>query len=359
MTNTIKIYRSSSNPIVAGVTALAFGVPAMTNIAGITKYYLGDSSNLAVEVAGDSFALKTYVDTKVAEAVNGLDWKQSARVASTTNINIATDLENGDIVDGITLATNDRVLLMGQTTASQNGVYTVPATGAAPRSTDADTSAEVTNGFTLFVGEGTSANKAFSLTTVDPIVLGTTALTFAQTSSTAIVAGLGLTFTGNTLDVNVDDASIEINADILRVKALGITNAMLAGSIADSKLSTITTANKVSGSAIQLAGGSAISDNTGLQVNTDNASLEVSAAALRIKDQGVTAAKIATSAVGDGLTGGAGTALSVVSDATGGANLSRSINVSVNGVAVKIDGASIIEGASNRLEVGTVDAGTF
>ena len=88
---------------------------------------------------------------------------------------------------------------------------------------------------------------------------------------TGVTAGNGLTGGGSsgdvTLAVGVDDSSIEINSDALRVKATGITNAMLAGSIAssklagsiaDSKLSTITTANKVGLAALDLDGGTDI-----------------------------------------------------------------------------------------------------
>ena len=70
-----------------------------------------------------------------------------------------------------------------------------------------------------------------------------------------------------------------------------------------------------------------------------------------IEDSAVTADKIATSAVGDGLTGGGGTALAVQADATGGANLAKAINVSANGVAVKVDASTINENGSDQLYV--------
>ena len=72
------------------------------------------------------------------------------------------------------------------------------------------------------------------------------------------VAGDGLAASSGVLAVGVDDSSIELNSDALRVKASGITNAMLAGSIADSKLNTISTAGKVALSAIELDGGTDI-----------------------------------------------------------------------------------------------------
>lgn len=86
--------------------------------------------------------------------------------------------------------------------------------------------------------------------------------------------GLGQNVDGS-LEVNVDDSSIEINTDALRVKALGITNAMLAGSIDDSKLNQITTANKVAGSAVQLNASGALEDSTGLRVRADASTIKI------------------------------------------------------------------------------------
>lgn len=112
----------------------------------------------------------------------------------------------------------------------------------------------------------------------------------------AALAGLGLVYSGGTLNVNPDDESLELNGSSLRVKASGITNAMLAGSIADSKLDQISTTNKVAGSAVQLASGSAISDDSGLKVNVDGSTLEVSAGSIQQKDGGTTYAKLAADA---------------------------------------------------------------
>ena len=77
-----------------------------------------------------------------------------------------------------------------------------------------------------------------------------------------VMAGAGLVAdnTNEELDVNVDDSSIEISSDALQVKASGITNTMLAGSIADSKLSTISTAGKVDLAALEIDGGTDIGE---------------------------------------------------------------------------------------------------
>lgn len=126
-------------------------------------------------------ASKGYVDN----AIQGLSWKQAVRVASTTNVTIASALVNGSTMDGVTLATGDRVLLKDQSTASQNGIYVVAASGAASRATDADTSAEI-DSMAVYVEAGTAnADTVWTLTTNDPN-LGTTSLTFAQINGGAV-----------------------------------------------------------------------------------------------------------------------------------------------------------------------------
>jgi hypothetical protein len=112
-----------------------------------------------------------------------VDWKDSVRVASTGNRTLSNQVEAGDSIDGVTLATGDRVLLKDQTTGSENGIYTVNATGAPTRATDFDANAEVTGGAAVIATEGTAnADKLFVLTTNDPIVLDTTALAFSEIS---------------------------------------------------------------------------------------------------------------------------------------------------------------------------------
>ena len=197
-----------------------------------------------------SLVNKAYVDS----VANGLDVKASVRVATTANLAGTYNNANGTItassngaisIDGVTLTTNDRVLVKDQSTATQNGFYkvtTVGSGGAAfvlTRTPDADEASEVTGGAFTFVEEGTAnADNGYVATHNGTPTLGTTNITFEQFSGAGqIAAGAGLTKTGNTIDVQVDDSSIEISGDTLQVKALGITNAMLGGSIANAKLS--------------------------------------------------------------------------------------------------------------------------
>ena len=213
-------------------------------------------TNLATPTASTDAATKAYVD----DAVQGLSAKDSVRAATTANGTLSSAFANGQAIDGVTLATGDRILLKNQTAGAENGIYTVNASGAPTRAVDFDANAEVAKGAFIFVEEGTTnADAGFVLTTDGAITLGTTALAFTQFSGAGdITAGDALTKSGNTLSVAVDDSSIEISSDALRVKASGITSAMLAGSIANSKLNTISTANKVALSSLDLDGGTDI-----------------------------------------------------------------------------------------------------
>jgi len=199
------------------------------NGTGVINVSSARITSLGTPTGGTDAATKNYVDAQL----QGLDVKNSVRVATTANGTLATAFANGQTVDGITLATNDRILLKDQSTGSENGIYTVNASGAPTRATDFDENSEVTGGTFFFVEEGTTnADNGFVMTNDGTVTVGTTALVFTQFSGAGqVIAGDALTKSGNTLNVGVDNSSIEINSDALRVKASGITNAMLAGSI--------------------------------------------------------------------------------------------------------------------------------
>jgi hypothetical protein len=191
-------------------------------------------TNLAAPVSANDAARKVDVDA----AANGLDIKNSVRAATTATGTLATAYENGDVIDGVTLATGDRILIKNQATGSENGIYTVNTSGAPTRATDADSSAEVTAGMFVFVEEGTTnADTGWVMTNNGTITLNTTALTFTQFSGAgSFTDGAGLLRTGNTLDVNVDGSTIEISTDALQVKDAGITYAKIQNTSAASVL---------------------------------------------------------------------------------------------------------------------------
>jgi len=168
-----------------------------------------------------SLASKEYVDA----VKTGLDFKDSVRLATTANGTLGSAFANGQSIDGTTLSTGDRILIKDQTTGSENGIYTVNASGAPTRATDADENAEVTSGLFVFVEAGTvNADSGFVLTTDGTITVGSTALAFTQFSGAgSFTAGDGLTRTGNQVDVNDDNVTIEINSDALRIKGIAAT----------------------------------------------------------------------------------------------------------------------------------------
>jgi hypothetical protein len=177
-------------------------------------------TGLADPSGAQDAATKAYVDA----LKTGLDVKDSVRAATTANIT----LSGTQTVDGVVLVANDRVLVKDQTTASGNGIYVVAA-GAWTRALDADNTpgSEVTGGMFTFVTEGTvNADSGWVLTTNDTIVLGTTALSFAQFSGAGqITAGAGLTKTGNTLDVaSTGGGSLTIGVDSINLTS-GIATA--------------------------------------------------------------------------------------------------------------------------------------
>jgi len=132
----------------------------------------------------------------------------------------------------------DRLLIKNQANQAHNGIYTIDATlTVLTRATDFDTTGEIASGDFLFVQEGTLNGSNGYVQTEVTTSIGTSPIVFEQFSGAGqIVDGDALLKTGNRLDVIVDNSSIEVNADLLRVKASGITNAMLAGSITRNKL---------------------------------------------------------------------------------------------------------------------------
>lgn len=153
---------------------------------------------------------------QLAGIAQGFDFKSPVRAVATTNGTLASAYENGDSVDGVTLVTGDRILLAGQTTASENGIYTVNASGAPTRATDADASGEIKSGTFVPVVEGTAnAGSVFycSATSATPWVPESSTSTWAEFPSlNDLVAGGGLTKTGNTIAVG-EGTGITVNAD--------------------------------------------------------------------------------------------------------------------------------------------------
>jgi len=167
------------------------------NVAKIVNLVNGTADQDAVTVA------------QLNSAVEGINWKDSARVATQANINL---LSTGSTIDGITMATNDRVLVMAQTIVPDNGIYIWnDAAVAMTRSLDANTAIELEQA-TLTVEEGTSAGATFRQSLVN-FTLGVGNVVFSSFGTSAplaseAIAGIAELATQAETDTGTDDLRI-------------------------------------------------------------------------------------------------------------------------------------------------------
>ena len=187
-------------------------------------------TGLADPTADADAANKGYVDG----VAQGLDVKDSVVATTTANGTLSTAFANGQSIDGVTLQTGDRILIKNQTTASQNGIYNVNASGAPSRTTDMGTGSNAAGAF-VFVEQGTvNAENGFTCTSdTGSAVVGTNNLTFAQFSGAGqIIAGDGLDKSGNTLSVDLKaNGGLVIESTEIAVKldASSITGTLAIG----------------------------------------------------------------------------------------------------------------------------------
>ncbi len=157
--------------------------------------------------------------SQLNSAVEGLAWKDSARVATQANTNLAAP---GAAVDGVTMASGDRVLVRAQTTASENGIYIWNGAAVAmTRSLDANTSDELEQAV-VTVEEGTSAGVTYRQSTVN-FTLGSGSVTWATFGG-----AVGNASTSSTGVVQLaTQAEVDTGSDAAKV----VTPATLAGSV--------------------------------------------------------------------------------------------------------------------------------
>lgn len=167
-------------------------------------------------------ATKSYVDS----VAQGLDPKGSVLVCSTTDITLSGE----QVIDGVSVVAGDRVLVLGQADAIENGIYIASATAWA-RSADMPAGSHAAGTY-CFVEEGvysTNADAGFVCTTNGPDdVVGTDELAFTKFSGAGqIEAGDGLKKDGNTLEVELTsgNSGLELSgitpAKTLQVKVDG------------------------------------------------------------------------------------------------------------------------------------------
>lgn len=218
-------------------------------------------------------AIKSYVDGIVG---SGVFWKEPAECASTGNVNLSnpgvSSFDNKSVTSGA------RILIRAQDADDENGVWIYNGSSSAmTRATDCNSAQEL-NGMAIFVTDGDTFSDQAFVQTATISTLDTDSITYVRFSGLGqVTAGSALSKSGDTLNVVVDDSSIEVNgSDQLQLKDSGVTNAKLAGSISadklagnigDGKLSTITSGNKVSGSAVQLNGSGGLENASGLKIS--------------------------------------------------------------------------------------------
>jgi len=213
----------------AGTSRTNLGLGTISTQASSNVAITGGSiTGLGSPSNNSDVAIKSYVDN----LVTGLKTRIIVRAASTGNISLSSDLQNGDTLDGVTLATNDKVLIKSQSDNTQNGIYKVVASGTASRDPDFDTVDELA-GQMIIVKEGSVNADSFHLCTTDSGTIGSAAITFTQVtpSSGGTVTQVGIAQAGS--EFTISGSPITTSGNI----TLGI------GTIANTKISGLGTAS--------------------------------------------------------------------------------------------------------------------
>ncbi|MFZ9834188.1 MAG: hypothetical protein ACO3D5_08285, partial [Ilumatobacteraceae bacterium] len=239
----------------------------------LVKRDANGNAKVATPTDAAHIATKGYVDA----ARQGLDVKQSVRAATTAAVNLSTDLEDGDSLDGVTLATGDRILVKDQGGSGvahvDNGIYVVQASGAPVRASDSNGTAdtgELSPGTFTFVEEGTvNSDKGFVISTNGTITVGSTAIAWTQFSGAgSFVAGDGLSQSGNTINVNVVSDRTAITGDAVDIASTYV------GQTSITTLGTITTGTWEATDVAVEHGGTNASTESGARTNLASAASE-------------------------------------------------------------------------------------
>lgn len=267
---------------------------------------------------------KSYIDN----LISGIKWKAPARLASVANVVLSAP----GSIDGVSLASDDRILLKNQTVPSENGLYVFNGS-ALVRSTDADAGIEIAS-MAVFVEEGTvNADKGFVCTTNNPITVGSTSINFVQFSSAnAYSAGQGIAISGNVIAVDIaTDPGLEFNSNQLRVKT-DVAGAIVRTSDGIKvQLEASNPTLRVNGSnelGVKFTTGSALkADSSGLAVEIETANMEIISNKLQAK-----------------------------LNASGALDKTSGLAVKVDSATIKINGSNQLESVKAKQEVITLNA---
>lgn len=230
--------------------------------------------------------------SQIQNLIDGLNPRASVDAATTANIS----LSGAQTIDGVAVLPGDSVLVKDQINQSENGIYTVQV-GLWSRRTDSNTSEKLDNSYVFSKG-GTANVGKYYLQVGDVVNLGVDAVIWDEFNSNAIVTA------GDGIDVTAGIISVDINIA------------------------------------------------SGLKIDSGKLSVEPNDfAGFGLEDDGLDNLRLASSGFGDGLTGGSGIPVAVQLDSVGGANIAKSINLSANGLAVKVDDVTISENGTGQLQV--------
>jgi hypothetical protein len=237
---------------------------SMTSAANLTFSGGGEVLGLpATPTTAGSAASKAYVDS----LAQGLDPKGSVRAMTIASGTLASSFANGSVIDGITLVTGDRILIKNQGTASENGIYTVNASGAPTRAVDMDSWTEVPNAFVFVETSGsTFADTGWVCTSDQGGTLNSTAINFVQFSGAGTYsAGTGLTLTGTTFSITSPIA--------VSLGGTGVTTTPTNGQLLVGNGTNYTVATLGTGTGISITAGSGTLqvNNTGVTSNVATA----------------------------------------------------------------------------------------
>lgn len=228
----LKFTRDAYGRVSATTAVLASDIRTLVDSSYVTKDASSSLANgvvISYNAGTTTFGSTDLVPKSFVESLfQGLNenlTKKESRFLIDTNVSVSAP--GAGPFDGVTPVVGNRTFLLNQSAGAENGpwVYNgaaVPLT----RPDDFNISAEARPGSTVFISEGTTyGNARFALTTDDPIVLGTTVLTWAQISGLGeVTAGSGLTKTGNTLNIGTaSSARIVVNANDIDLATTAVT----------------------------------------------------------------------------------------------------------------------------------------
>jgi len=284
-------------------------------------------------------ATKRYVDA-IAE---GLHVHAPAKVILNSPLSGSVTYDNGTSgvgatltlgtaltsIDDYTLQDQDRIIINGQATQGHNGIYVYQTGGTELlRASDFDTTTEAAGGDFIFVQEGTVYGGSGWVMTETTSSMGSSPIVFVQFSGAGqLLEGDAIDLQGNEINVLYDDVGINLDGNNkLQLKDAGV--------VAEKIASDAVTASKINE---DVAGPGLIQDGSGaLQVNVDNATLELSGDIVQIANSGVSEAKIANDAV---------TTVKIFNDAVTAAKINEDVA-----------GAGLIQDGSGALQVNVDNA---